>query len=331
MLHRLKRREFISLLGGAAAAWPLATRAQQPGRTYRIGFMIPAGREVPALVAFFDELRLFGFIEGQNLVVVAGGFDVRSDQLIEKAAAVVGAAPDVIIRGPDNYARTLQQATRTIAIITMTEDILAVGLVTSLARPGGNMTGISLLSTELDGKRQEILIEGVPGARRIAAMADFTASPPRHVEGLQKAARARDIDLLVFNVSKAEDIAPAIDAAKASGAAAVNFLASPLFAVPGGINTRAVIERVAELRLAAIYQWPEIADQGGLIGYGPSFIQAFRQRARLVARVLRGANPADTPVEQPTHFELAINLKTARAIDHEVPANLVLRADKVIE
>lgn len=247
------------------------------------------------------------------------------------AAAVVAASPDVIVCGPDNYAHTLGQATRTIPIITMTEDIVAVGLVTSFARPAGNITGFSLLSTELDGKRQDILLEAVPNARRIAALADFTASPPHHIKLLQDTARARGAELSVFNVAKPEEIVPAIDAAKAAGAAGINFLASPLFAVPGGVRTRAVIERVTDLRLPSIFQWPEVTDQGGLLGYGPSFIQVFRQRARLVARVLRGSKPSEIPVEQPTHFEFSINLKTAKAIGHEVPPSLVLRADRLTE
>ena len=293
--------------------------------------MIPAVRETPAMTAFTDELRLAGFVEGQNIEIIPGGFDVRSDQLAEQAAAVVAASPDVIVCGPDNYARTLGQATRTIPILTMTEDIVAVGLVRSLARPAGNITGISLLSTELDGKRQDILLEAVPGARQIAALADFTASQLSHVKFLQDTARARGVELAVFNVVTPDDILPAIDAAMAGGAKAVNFLASPLFAVPGGPRTRAVIERVAALQLPSIYQWPENTDQGGLLGYGPSFIQVFRQRARQVARVLRGAKPTEIPVEQPTHFEFSINLKAAKAIGHEIPPGLVLRADRLIE
>jgi putative ABC transport system substrate-binding protein len=132
-------------------------------------------------------------------------------------------------------------------------------------------------------------------------------------------------------VTRAEEIAGAIDAAKTSGSTALNFLATPLFSVPGTRNTQAVIERVAELRLAAMYQWPETAEQGGMIGYGPRFTQVYRQRARMAVKVLRGTKPADVPVEQPTNFELVINLKAAKAIGHEIPTSLLLRADAVIE
>jgi putative tryptophan/tyrosine transport system substrate-binding protein len=326
----MRRRDFLSALGITATAWPLVARAQQTRRIYRLGFMVPASREAPAIAAFFEELQLFGFIEGQNVQVIPGGFDVRNDQLTEKAAAVVAAEPDVIVGGPDNYARTLQRVTQTIPIVTMTEDIIAEGLVTSLARPRGNITGISLLSPELDGKRQDILIDAVPGARRIAAMADASATPQRHIEGLRQAALARGIELSVITVADDRAIAPALNAAKAADVAAINFLASPLFAGAGS-RMRALIQQVSVLRLPAIYQWPETADQGGLIGYGPSFVQVYRQRARIVARLLRGAKPSDVAVEQPTHFELAINLKTAKSVGHEVPASLMLRADKLIE
>ena len=240
---------------------------------------------------------------------------------------MVKAAPDIIISGPDSYTRALQQLTRTIPLIAMTEDMVAAGLVASLARPGGNTTGISLLSPELDGKRQEILAEAVPGLRKMAALADSTVTPKRHLDSLQDAARRRGFELSVFGVAKHEEVVPAIEAAKAAGAQALNLLATPLFTV----NPRDFIARIVALRIPAMHQWPEIAEQGGLMGYGPRFAQTFRQRARMVAKILRGAKPADIPVEQPTRFELVINLKTAKAIGHEIPAGLVLRADQVIE
>jgi ABC-type uncharacterized transport system substrate-binding protein len=323
----MRRRKFITLLSGAAAAWPLAARAQEPGRIYRLGAVIPVGRQTPGVVAFFDEMRLFGFTEGQNLTVLPNGFGVANDELAERAEALVKAAPDVIISGPDNYTRVLQQATRTIPLVAMTEDMVRAGLVASLARPGSNTTGISLLSPELDGKRQEILIEAVPTVRKMAALADSTVTPQRHLDLLHDAARRRGVELVVFGVAKRDEVAPAIDAAKAAGAQALNLLATPLFTV----NPRDFIEHIASLRVPAMHQWPEIAEDGGLMGYGPRFTQVFRQRARQVARILRGAKPADIPVEQPTHFELVINLKTAQAIGHEIPAALALRADKVIE
>jgi putative ABC transport system substrate-binding protein len=323
----MKRRAFIALLAGAAMARPLPLSAQQPGRTYRLGFMVPGARETPWTLALFDELRANGFIEGQNLIVIPGGFDVRNDQLAERAAAVVRAAPDVIVGGPERPLRALQALTRTIPLVGVTEDMVGAGLVESLARPGGNITGISVLSPDLDGKRQEILMEAVPGARRIAALVDTTITSTRHVQGLQDSARTRGVELLVFGVASPGDIAPAVDAAKSAGAEALNFLASGLFYPV----SRVPVDRAAALKLPSIHHWPEAAEAGGVMAYGPRFTEIWRQRARLVVKLLRGARPADLPVEQPTRFELVINVGAAKAISHEVPAGLVLRADEVIE
>ena len=327
----MKRRTFITLLGGATAAWPLAARAQEAGRTYRLGFLLPTARQAPQVEAFFDELQLNGFVEGKNLVVIPGGFEATDDNLAERAAALINAAPDAIVAGPAPPLRALQAITRSVPLVGMSEDMVGEGLVASLARPGGNITGISLLSPELDGKRQDILIEAIPGARRIAAMADSRQTPPYHLQTLQHAARSRGVELAVFGVNGPEEIASAIDAAKAGGAEALNFLATPLFSLPGTRNNAIVMERIAALRLPAMFQWPETAEAGALAGYGPRFTDMYRQRSRMVAKILRGANPAGMPVEQPDRFQLVINVKAAKAIGHEVPAGLVLRADEVIE
>jgi len=321
------RREFVALLGGAVAAWPLAVRGQQAGRTYRLGFLIPSGRKSPWVLAFLDELHLNGFIEGQNLTIIPGGFDAQVDGLAERAEALINAEPDVIVGGPEPQLRVLQAATRTIPLIGLTNDMVAAGFVKSLARPGGNTTGISMLSPELDGKRQDILMEAMPGARRIAALIDTNVTSIGHIEMLQDAARSRGIELLAFGVAKREDIAPAVDAAKTSGAEALNFLASALFFPVNRVD----IESATAARLPAIHHWPEAAEAGGLLAYRPRFNQVWRQRARLTVKILRGDNPAELPVEQPTKFELVINLQAAKTIGHEVPAGLVLRADEVIE
>jgi putative tryptophan/tyrosine transport system substrate-binding protein len=327
----VRRRDFITLVGGAAAGWPLAARAQEPGRTYRLAFLFPSPRQAPATIALFDELRRNGFSEGQNLEVIPDGFEADAEHPSKLAAALVKAAPDAIITGPAIPLRAFQSITHTIPLIGMTEDMIAEGLVASLAQPGGNITGISLLSPELDGKRQDILIEAVPGARRIAAMADSNATSSHHLEVLQHAAHSRGVDLVVINVAGPEEIASAIDTAKASGAGALNFLASPLFAVPGSRNNKIVLQQITALRLPAILQFPENAEAGALAGYGPRITDLYRQRARIAAQVLRGIKPANIPVQQPDHFELVINLQAAKAIGHEVPAGLVARADKVIE
>jgi putative ABC transport system substrate-binding protein len=254
-------------------------------------------------------------------------FDVPNDRLAEQAAVLVKAAPDAIVAGPELPLRALQAVTRTIPLIGIVEDMVAARLVASLARPGGNITGISLLSPELDGKRQDILMEAVPGVRRMAALADSNVTPTGHIQTLQEAARARGVELTVFGVATPQDTVPAIHSAKAAGAEAINFLASGLFFPV----SRGPIEGAAAVRLPAIHQWPEAAEAGGLLAYGSRFTQVWRQRARLVIKILGGDKPADVPVEQPTNFELVINLQAGKAIGHEVPAGLVLRADKVIE
>jgi len=326
----MRRRDLIMLIGGAAAlpiAWPLAARAQDAGRTYRIGFLLPSTRETLAVAALFDELRLNGFVEGQNLIVIPGGFGIPNDRIASVVASLVAASPDVILAGPELPLRALQKATQTIPVIGMTEDMVADGLVASFARPGGNITGISLLSPELDGKRQEILIEATPGVRKIAVLADSNVAKPMHLQQLQQAAQSHGVEALVRGVAKRDDVISSINDVKASGAQAINFLATPMFSV----NAADFIRQVTSLRLPSIYQWPEDAEDGALIAYGPRYFEMYRERARIAVKMLRGTKPADIPIEQPTRFELVINLKTAKAIGHEVPSSLLLRADKVIE
>ena len=321
----MRRREFISALG-SAAAMPFAARGQEPGRTYRLGMIAPSARDDPPLVAFFEELRRSGFIEGQNLVVIPGGLGISSERNSGAAEALVRQRPDVITSDA-GAAHHLKRLTQEIPIVVMGHDILADGLVTSVARPSGNITGISILGPELDGKRQDLLIDATPAARRIAALAKIA-----HADRLpqyQEAARARGVELSIVRVKSPHEIASALGAAKASGVEAINVLATPLF---GSHQNRGfVLDRMVALRLPAVYQWPDMAEQGGLMAYGPSFVELYRQRARMVVKVFRGTKPADMPVEQPTRFELVINVKTAKAIGHEIPANLLLRADRVIE
>jgi putative ABC transport system substrate-binding protein len=321
----MHRRQFITALGGAAIT-PLVAHAQEAGRIYRLGVLVPAARESAAVRAMFDELRLNGFVEGQNLAVI-GSFGVTTEQIADGVAILMKAVPDVIVSGPELYTRALQAATRTMPLLSISEDLVGEGLVASLAKPGGNVTGISLLSPELDDKRQDILIDAVPGIRRMAALADSAITLKRHLQQQQEVARARGVELSIFTVAKPEEIAPALDEAKARGAEAVNFLATPLQLLSRGL----IFDRIAATRIPAIYQWPDMAEEGGLIGYGPRFTQVYRQRARQITKVLRGAKPSDVPVEQPSTFEMVINLRTAKAIGHEIPAGLLLRADKVIE
>src|SRR5450759_2623619 len=290
----MRRREFIAGMAGIAAAnaWCPPLIAQEPGRTYRIGFLIPAARGSPAVNGFFDELRLHGFIEGQNLTVVFSGFNVSNEQIARSVAAVIPANPDVIVVGPELYVRALHVATKTIPLVSMSEDLVGAGLAASLARPGGNVTGISLLSPELDGKRQELLIEAVPQTREMATLVDSSVTPQHHLETLRAAAQSRGVTLSFLMVAKPNEIAPALDEARAKGAAdAINVLATPLLFV----NRKQIIDGTAKLRLPAIYQWPEMAEEGGLLAYGSRFTQVHRQRARQIVKILSGVKATDVP------------------------------------
>jgi putative ABC transport system substrate-binding protein len=321
----MRRREFITLIGGAAVAWPLAAHAQEAGRTYRIGGLAAAPRTDDRYLALFDELRRAGFAEGRNLVVA--GWESRPERFAERAAELVKAKVDALFCGGGNTAiRAAQQASVTTPIVGLTDDMVGSGLVRSLAHPGGNTTGVSIFASELDVKRLQILHEFFPSTRRIAVLADPTTISTR--EQLAAAAQAISVDLVWFEASSPDEIARALDALALAKVQALNVLASPiLFA-----NRRPIIDRVAGLRLPAIYQWPEMAEEGGLLAYGPRNVQILREIvAKLLIKVLRGTLPAELPVEQPTKFELVINLKTAKALSITVPNTLLGRADEVIE
>ena len=248
--------------------------------------------------------------------------------LSEIATELVKAKVDVIYAAGEAPIRAAQLATTTIPILGGADDMLEAGLVKSLARPEGNTTGISIFSTELDGRRQDILIEAVPGLRRMAALVDSNATPSRKLQALQDAARARDIELSIHKIARPQEIPAAIDEAKAAGAEGLNALASPILIG----NHQIIIQRVAALRLPAIYQAPDEAEAGGFVAYGPRFNQIFRDLvAPQLIKLLRGVKPANIPVEQPTKFELVINLKTANALGITVPQALLAQADKVIE
>jgi putative tryptophan/tyrosine transport system substrate-binding protein len=276
----------------------------------------------------FDELRRAGFIEGQNLIIDWHNYIPRIDLLPEFAAELVTAKADVIYAAGDAAIRAAQRVTATIPILGFTQDMVGQGLVNSLARPGGNTTGVSALANETDGKRTEILIEAVPELRRMAILADSKTTRTPQLQALQHAARARGVEVSIHQVASAEEITAAIDAAKASGAAALNVLSSQLLYG----NQQLIRDRVAALRLPAIYSWAEGAEEGGFVAYGPRVAEIFRELlVQQLVKLLRGVKPADIPVEQPTKFELVINLKTAKAIGVTVPEALLVRADKAIE
>jgi putative ABC transport system substrate-binding protein len=324
----MRRREFITFLGGAAATWPLVAQGQEAGHIYRLGVLFASPRDAPHLVVLFEELRRLGFIEGRNLVVDASGFGLPPERMEVHAADLMSGPVDVILAGGDAGVRAAQRATTSVPILAVTDDMVGQGFVHSLSKPGGNTTGLTILASELDGKRQEILIEAVPGLRRIATLVDRNTTTPSQLRTLEDGAQTRGVELLIHQVAWREEIGAAIDAAKAAGAGALNVLASSLLFT----SREFIFHRVAALRLPAVYQFPEMAEQGGLIAYGPLIVQLFRDVVtRQLARLLRGTKPADLPVEQPTKFELVVNLRTAKAMDQELPTELVSRADKVIE
>jgi putative tryptophan/tyrosine transport system substrate-binding protein len=321
----MKRREFIGLVA-ATAAWPLAAKAQEPGRTYRLA-MLGAGR-TSATEALLETLRQRGFVEGENLKADHRGFAQNVDLIPQYAAELVQANPDVMFATGDAAIRAMQKLTSTIPLLGVTEDMVGSGFVSSLAHPEGNTTGVSLLSAELDIKRQQILIDAVPAMRRMAALVDGNTAQPSRLEQMQAEARAHNVELALFPIAKPAEIAPAIAAAKSTGAMALNVLASPvLFG-----NRQQIMQRAASASLPSIYQFADMAAEGGFAAYGPTIKAVFGDTlARQLVKLLRGAKPSDLPVEQPSRFDLVINLKVAKALGLDVPPMLLARADEVIE
>ncbi len=324
----MRRRDFITILGGASAVLPFAAMAQEAGRTYRLGTLMGHPRDVPVNVAFLEEFRRQGFIEGQNFAVEWRTFGQNVDLLPQYAAELINARVDVIAVAGEQALRAAQQATKTIPIVALLDDMYGLGFVKSMARPEGNITGTSFLTTDLNGKRQDLLIEAVPGLRRLGALAEDISLEAGYLDALQAAARAQNVELSIYRFSKAGDIAPAIDAAHASGAAALNVFGGVL----AWANRQLVMDRAAALHLPTMHATPEEAEEGAFAAYGPRlgplFVVLMPQQ---IIKLFRGAKVADVPVERPAKFDLVINLKTAKAMGVTVPPALLLRADKVIE
>ena len=331
----MRRRDLIACAAGLAVAWPLTARAQEAGRTYRVGMVGFLPWDRPSLVAFREILRRQGFIEGKNLNLDRAGYGLRADQMALHAAELVEARADMILCIGDVPMRIGQAATKTIPVLGIGDDLVGNGFAASMAHPGGNITGVSIVTGQLDGKRQELLLQMLPATRHIAALVDASKSmagsggtEEASVKEMQATAARRGIGLTIMNVTQASEIGPAIEAARTAGAEGINVLASPMFSV----NRRAIFERVATLRLPAIYQWPDMAQDGGLAGYGPDFGNIFNNEfVTSLLKLLRGAKPADLPVQQPSKFDLVINLKVADALGLTIPPLLLAQADEVIE
>ncbi len=319
----MKRREFLSILGGAVAAWPLPARAQQSGRTYHIALLAPFA---PALlIPAVDEIKRNGLVEGRNLLIDRRGEGVQVTKFEAVAAELVKSGPDAIVTWGPAAGRAAQHATKSIPIVAYTDDPVESGLVTSMLRPGGNTTGVGIFASELDAKRLEILPELVPAARRIGVLVDPTQE--LGLARVEAVGRELSLDLIIHEVHSASDVVGGIDALAAVQVAAINVLASAVFY--GGRTL--IIDRTRALGLPTIYWWADLAREGGLIGYGPSLDEADRLLAQQLLRVLNGAAPGEVPIIQPTQFELVINLKTAKALGIAIPSSLLTRADEMIE
>jgi putative tryptophan/tyrosine transport system substrate-binding protein len=325
----LRRRQFITLLSGAAAEWPLAARAQQAGKLPTIGFL---GGATPSamgqLVAVFvQRLRELGWVEGRTIAIEVRWAEGRPERFEEIATEFVRLKVDVIVTsGPPVFAA--KKATSVIPIVFATvADPLSTGLVASLARPGGNVTGLSLTSPELAGKRLELLREAIPGLRQLAIMANADYPPSmRELGEIEAAAHPLGIETIALKIRQAADIASAFEALKGRAQALYVVGESLTSANQVRINSFALAERLPTMNPNR-----ERVEMGGLMSYGPNFPSLYRRAGDFVDKILRGGKPADIPVEQPTKFDLVINLTTAKAIRLKVPEAFLLRADEVIE
>jgi putative tryptophan/tyrosine transport system substrate-binding protein len=324
---QLKRRSFITLLGGAAA-WPLAARAQQPTKMARLGYLAPASD--PHLIqALRAGLRDLGYVEGQTLAIEYRFAQGQSKTYDELAAELVLLGPDAIVVVGTPPALAAKRQTTTIPIImTPVGDPLRLGLAASLARPGGNVTGVTLFGSELGHKRLEVFKEAVAGIQRIAVLGEADNPYSRFVwDDIQQTGRALGIEFRLFAVTDINELPTAFSTMTRDGFDALNVLAGAQFYAA----RRQIIGLAAAHRLPTMYEAREFADDGGLISYGPNVADMTRRAATFIVKVLTGAKPADLPIEQPTRFELFINLKTAKALGLEIPPTLLARADEVIE
>jgi putative ABC transport system substrate-binding protein len=325
------RREVVGLLSGAMVAWPLGAWAQQGQRLPVIGFL-GAGDPATAghwLATFTHRLVELGWIEDRTVKIDARWAEGRKDRSAEIAAEFVRIQVAVIVTYSTEHALIAKQATDAIPIVaTLLGDPVGTGLVTSLPRPGGNLTGLSVQNVDLAAKRLELLREIVPALRRLAIL--FNINNPNaalEIEILQKAARPLGLDVLTSEIRSGEDIALAFAAIKASLADAVYVVGDPLTLV----NRTRVHTGALMAGLPAIYAIREFVEAGGLMSYAPNYSETFRRSAEFVDKILRGAKPADIPVEQPTKFDLAINLNSAKALGLTISESFLLRADRIIE
>jgi putative tryptophan/tyrosine transport system substrate-binding protein len=322
----VKRREFILALGGAAFGWTLAARAQT-NRVPRIGILSSDPVASIYIKAFLQGLRDLGYVEGQNIIVerYASG---QADQLTASAAELVKAGLDVIFTNGLEATRSAQQATTGIPIVAISSNPTGLGFVASLARPEGNITGVSLMAPESSGKRLELLKEIIPGVVNVAVL--WNPSDPGAAGSLKETVAAADaigLKLQILATTDGNSFDAAFEDAVKQSARAVVLLPAPLM----GVHMQRIVDLALKYRLPTMYFASDLPKAGGLVSYGVNVVALFRRAAYYVDRILKGAKPADLLVEQPTKFELVINLKTAKALDLTVPPTLLARADEVIE
>jgi putative tryptophan/tyrosine transport system substrate-binding protein len=324
----VRRRDVIALFGGAAA-WPVAARAQQPGKVPTIGFLgqSTASAESQRVAAFLQRLRELGWIEGRTVAIEYRWAEGRNERFAEFATEFVQLKVDVIVTSGTAVIVAAKQATSVIPIVFVTGDPVGTGLVASLARPGGNATGLSTLATDLIGKRLELLREVIPGLSRVAVMAN-AGNPLAVLEMREVQATAATLGLKVvtLEIRRSEDIAPCFDALEGRADAL-------LVLVDALVSTNRI--RIGTLalgaRLPTMHGIRDNVEVGGLMSYGPNLPDLYRRAADYVDKILRGAKAGEIPVEQPTKFDLVVNLITARALRLTVPPTLLARADEVIE
>jgi putative tryptophan/tyrosine transport system substrate-binding protein len=321
----MDRRAFIVTLTGGLLAAPLAAEAQPAGPLYRIGWLAPAAN-LDNLEAFRAGLRALGYVEGTNLTIEPkSGGDTLGD-LALAAAALMRSNPDVIVTDGSSAAAAAKRTTGTIPIVFVAGDPVGLGLIPRLSKPGGNMTGLAIISTELNVKRMERLRELFPRVSRLGVLYE-PRQLKKMVPPMEAGARSLGFQLLRLEAGNADEIDAAFSAAVRERVAAVTIVASALFHA----EKLRLVRLAARHRLPTMYENRAFPEAGGLMSYGPDVHEIFRRAATYVDRVLKGAKPGDLPIEQPTKFDLVINLKTAKALGLTIPPSLLQRADQVIE
>jgi putative tryptophan/tyrosine transport system substrate-binding protein len=326
----MRRRRFLAAVGGAAFAWPLGARAQPAGRTYRVGYIfLGAQPPDPGKSPPWPTLRELGYIEGANLVVERRFATGRRDKLAAFASELVALKPDLILAQGGQSAVAAGNATHEIPVVVMgAGDPVGTGLVQSLAHPGGNVTGVAELSTVLSAKRLELLNEAVPGVSQVAVL--WNAADPAMVlryREIESAAKTMHIEIRPLAVREPEDFDDAFAAMRRDLPGAMFMITDALT----GLNRKRIVQFAAENRIPAIYEVRGPVDDGGLMSYGPILPDVFARTAYYIDKILKGAKPGDLPMEQPTKFELVVNLKTAKLLNIVLPPVLLARADEVIE